>query len=139
MSGNHILSKQWTMFWWNCAFVNLLYSWSVKDDQKKWRILLMMLQFKLKCIPDFLSEAYLQPLIIHFLNNTKILVIFLKWQHSNFWKSICVANLISNKGRCQKKKNGIFWEFVPKGGGGLLKSQNFCKFTKCFFVCQNHS
>ena len=97
MSGNHILSKQWTMFWWNCAFVNLLYSWSVKDDQKKWRILLMMLQFKLKCIPDFLSEAYLQPLIIYFLNNTKILVIFLKWQHSNFWKSICVANLISNK------------------------------------------
>ena len=97
MSGNHILSKQWTMFWWNCAFVNLLYSWSVKDDQKKWRILLMMLQFKLKCIPDFLSEAYLQPLIIHFLNNTKILVIFLKWQHSNFWKSICVVNLISNK------------------------------------------
>ena len=37
-------------------------------------------------------------------------------------------------------KNGIFWEFFPKkGGGGLLKSQNFCKFTKCFFVCKNHS
>ena len=38
-----------------------------------------------------------------------------------------------NKGRC--KKNGIF----PKGGGGLLNSQNFCKFTKLFLVCQNHS
>ena len=25
------------------------------------------------------------------------------------------------------------------GGGGLPKSQNFCKFTKYFFVCQIHS
>ena len=31
-----------------------------------------------------------------------------------------------------QKKNGIFWEFFPKGGEGLFKSQNFCKFTKCF-------
>ena len=43
-------------------------------------------------------------------------------------------------GTLPKKINGIFWEFFPKGGGGgLFKSQNFCKFTKCFFVCQNHS
>ena len=38
-----------------------------------------------------------------------------------------------------KKKNGIIWEFFPTWGGGLPKSQNFCKFTKYFFVCQIHS
>ena len=45
------------------------------------------------------------------------------------WRSV--------KGSHPKKRDflGIF----PKGGGGLLKSENFCKFTKCFFVCQNHS
>ena len=38
-------------------------------------------------------------------------------------------------------KNGIFWEFYPKGD--LLNSQNFCKFTKFFWCakiilrCQN--
>ena len=34
-----------------------------------------------------------------------------------------------------KKKNDIIWEFFPTRGGGP-KSQNFCKFTKYFFVCQ---
>ena len=43
------------------------------------------------------------------------------------------------KGRCPKKKTGFFGNFSQRGGEGLLKSQNFCKFTKCFFVCQNHS
>ena len=38
-----------------------------------------------------------------------------------------------------KKKNDIIWEFFPTWGGGLPKSQNFCKFTKYFFVCQIHS
>ena len=37
------------------------------------------------------------------------------------------------------KKNDIIWEFFPTWGGGLPKSQNFCKFTKYFFVCQIHS
>ena len=32
-------------------------------------------------------------------------------------------------------KKRDFWGIFPKGGGGLFKSQNFCKFTKCF--CQN--
>ena len=38
-----------------------------------------------------------------------------------------------------QKKYGIFWEFSQRGGGGLLKSQNFCKLTKLFLVCQNLS
>ena len=38
-----------------------------------------------------------------------------------------------------QKKYEIFWEFFPKGGGGPLNSQNFCKLTKLFLVCQNHS
>ena len=33
----------------------------------------------------------------------------------------------------------IILEFFPNCGGGLLNSQNFCKLTKCFFVCQMHS
>ena len=37
-----------------------------------------------------------------------------------------------------KKKNGIFWEFFPKGGGGHPISQNFCKITKSFLACQIH-
>ena len=33
-----------------------------------------------------------------------------------------------------KKKNDIIWEFFPTWGGGLPKSQNFCKFEKqCLF------
>ena len=35
-----------------------------------------------------------------------------------------------------QKTNDIIWEFFPTWGGGLPKSQNFCKFTKYFFVCQ---
>ena len=38
-----------------------------------------------------------------------------------------------------EKKRDFLGIFPKGGGGGLLKSQNFCKFTKCFFVCQNHS
>ena len=37
------------------------------------------------------------------------------------------------------KKNDIIWEFFPTWGGGLPKSQKFCKFTKYFFVCQIQS
>ena len=39
----------------------------------------------------------------------------------------------------QKKITGLFGNFSQHGGGGLLNSQNFCKFTKSFLVCQNHS
>ena len=46
-------------------------------------------------------------------------------------------NIWERLGATSKTKNGIFWEFFPKGGGSLFKSQNFSKFTKCFFVCQN--
>ena len=42
-------------------------------------------------------------------------------------------------GTFSEKKNDIIWEFFPTWGGGLPKSQNFCKFTKYFFVCQIHS
>ena len=38
-----------------------------------------------------------------------------------------------------KKKTILFGNFSQHGGGGLPKSQNFCKFTKYFFVCQIHS
>ena len=39
-----------------------------------------------------------------------------------------------------QKKRDFFGGFFPKGGegGGLLNSQNFCKFTKLFLVCQDH-
>ena len=37
-----------------------------------------------------------------------------------------------------KKNTGLFWNF-SQHGGGLPNSQNFCKFTKYFFVCQIHS
>ena len=42
--------------------------------------------------------------------------------------------ITTNIGRHPKKKR----EFFPKGGEGLLNSQNFCKFTKWFLVYQNH-
>ena len=45
----------------------------------------------------------------------------------------------SNKVRAQPKKTILFGNFSQHGGGGLPKSQNFCKFTKYFFVCQIHS
>ena len=38
-----------------------------------------------------------------------------------------------------KKKTILFGNFSQHGGRGLPKSQNFCKFTKYFFVCQIHS
>ena len=42
-------------------------------------------------------------------------------------------------GTLSKKKTTLFGKFSQHGGGGLPKSQNFCKFTKYFFVCQIHS
>ena len=39
----------------------------------------------------------------------------------------------------KEKKTILFGNFSQHGGGGLPKSQNFCKFTKYFFVCQIHS
>ena len=38
-----------------------------------------------------------------------------------------------------QKKTILFGNFSQHGRGGLPKSQNFCKFTKYFFVCQIHS
>ena len=38
-----------------------------------------------------------------------------------------------------KKKKRHYLGIFPNMGGGLPKSQNFCKFTKYFFVCQIHS
>ena len=49
-----------------------------------------------------------------------------------------LANLDA-KGRHPKKNTGFFGNFSQRGGGGLLNSQNFCKLTKVFLVCQNHS
>ena len=43
------------------------------------------------------------------------------------------------KVRSQRKKTISFGNFSQHGGGGFPKSQNFCKFTKYFFVCQIHS
>ena len=37
------------------------------------------------------------------------------------------------------KKKRYYLGIFPNMGGGLPKSQNFCKFTKYFFVCQIHS
>ena len=39
----------------------------------------------------------------------------------------------------KKKKRYHLGIFPNMGGGGLPKSQNFCKLTKYFFVCQIHS
>ena len=57
---------------------------------------------------------------------------------------VCGANSLSsetrfnliNLGTPQKKKRHYLGNFPNMGGGGLPKSQNFCKFTKYFFVCQ---
>ena len=38
-----------------------------------------------------------------------------------------------------KQKKRYYLGIFPNMGGGLPKSQNFCKFTKYFFVCQIHS
>ena len=51
----------------------------------------------------------------------------------------CTPKNYCHLGTLSKKKNEIIWEFFPTWGGGLPKSQNFCKFTKYFFVCQIHS
>ena len=58
-------------------------------------------------------------------------------QECNTLEGAIVSHTTGIRDAAEKKRDflGIF----PKGGGGLLKSQNFCKFTKCFFVCQNHS
>ena len=45
----------------------------------------------------------------------------------------------NHKVRSQKKERYYLGIFPTMGGGGLPKSQNFCKFTKYFFVCQIHS
>ena len=42
-------------------------------------------------------------------------------------------------GTHSKKITGLFGNFSHIGGGGLPNSQNFCKLTKYFFVCQIHS
>ena len=39
----------------------------------------------------------------------------------------------------KKKITGLFGNFSHIGEGGLPNSQNFCKLTKYFFVCQIHS
>ena len=39
----------------------------------------------------------------------------------------------------QKKIRDYLGTFPNMGGGGLPHSQNFCKLTKYFFVCQIHS
>ena len=38
-----------------------------------------------------------------------------------------------------REKKRYYLGIFPNMGGGLPKSQNFCKFTKYFFVCQIHS
>ena len=61
------------------------------------------------------------------------------------YSACTVITCIQGRGQCKVdlgtllKKKRDFLGIFPKGGGGLLKSQNFCKFTKCFFVCQNNS
>ena len=53
---------------------------------------------------------------------------------TNIWQ-MCRGN---DLGTLPKKKRDFLGIF-PKGVGGLLNSQNFCKLTKLFLVCQNHS
>ena len=59
--------------------------------------------------------------------------------HLNHGECVSFLALLA-KGSTQKKITGLFGNFSQhRGGGGLLNSQNFCKFTKSFLVCQNHS
>ena len=54
--------------------------------------------------------------------------------------SLCTgAMFTAPKVRSQKKITGLFGNFSQQGWGGLPNSQNFCKLTKYFFVCQIHS
>ena len=57
-----------------------------------------------------------------------------------YWVSVAHYEAVAvGKVRFQKEKTILFGKFSQHGGGGLPKSQNFCKFTKYFFVCQIHS
>ena len=47
--------------------------------------------------------------------------------HESWWHPPSTKPL-----RDATQKKGFFWEFFPKGGGGLLNSQNFCKLTRLF-------
>ena len=66
------------------------------------------------------------------------LVTFSKWQaeSQNGGQEGCCNDDIRY---ALKKKIRHYLGIFPNMGGGLPKSQNFCKFTKYFFVCQIHS
>ena len=72
---------------------------------------------------------------------------WLKWEQFSWYHkqlpqmgTICFLwKQLPYKVRCQNKKTILFGNLSQHGGGGLPKSQNFCKFTKYFFVCQIHS
>ena len=59
------------------------------------------------------------------LDQQEIFRVKRKYSHFQWEKSPLLG------GTSKKKKNGIFWEFFPKGGGGHPISQNF--------LCNYHS
>ena len=61
------------------------------------------------------------------------------WREQDGQGEVSIIIIGLSKVRSQRKKTILFGNFSQHGGGGIPKSQNFCKFTKYFFVCQIHS
>ena len=80
-------------------------------------------------ILDHITFPGLQLLLVH---STQDLVVKLLLLKKEFWNN-------SIRYAVKRKKRYYLGIFPNMGGGGLPKSQNFCKFTKYFFVCQIHS
>ena len=84
-----------------------------------------------KSFLNFLHQVSIQN---YFLNFGHLIIPLQRKHHPSFHPKDFL-HLIRD---AAQKKTGFFGNFSQRGGG-LLKSQNFCKFTKWFFVCQNHS
>ena len=57
----------------------------------------------------------------------------------DFWSSDFQKDIDTKLDKVRSQKKRYYLGIFPNMGGGLPKSQNFCKFTKYFFVCQIHS
>ena len=84
------------------------------------------------------------------ISQLMIIIIIIVYQnhdnghHNNDVSTITLSMVIGHchiisKVRSQKKKRYYLGIFPNMGVGDLPKSQNFCKFTMYFFVCQIHS
>ena len=127
----------------HCWPPRLCPNFKIKEKVQSWN---SNLRYRREVGPkrNFLLDAFywgsLCIVVVLFLR----LFVFLSWYHSDQMSersqvskvTLCVQVLRDATPPKKRDFLGIF----PKGGGeGLLNSQNFCKLTKLFLVCQNHS